>query len=66
MKPWQRWLALGLTVAVLAHLLTVWVLPRLNMREAMTRIGKETALQARAQARAQGAPSAATGVSLPP
>ncbi len=62
MKPWQRWLALGLTVAVLAHLLTVWALPRLIMREAMTRIGEETALQARAQ----GAPSAATGVYLPP
>ncbi len=66
MKPWQRWLALGLTMAVLAHLLTVWALPRLIMREAMTRIGKETALQARAQARAQGAPAAATGVYLPP
>jgi uncharacterized membrane protein len=60
-KPWQRWLALGLTVAVLAHLLTVWVLPRLIMREAMTRIGEETSLQARAQ----GAPSAVTGVYLP-
>ena len=66
MKPWQRWLALGLTVAVLAHLLTVWALPRLIMREAMTRIGKETALQARAQAPERGAPSAATGVYLPP
>jgi len=65
-KPWQRWLALGLTVAVLAHLLTVWALPRLIMREAMTRIGKETALQARAQAPERGAPSAATGVYLPP
>lgn len=62
MKPWQRWVALGLGVAVLAHLLTVWALPRLLMREAMSRIGKETALQARAQ----GAPSAATGVYLPP
>ena len=62
MKPWQRWLALGLTVAVLAHLLTVWALPRLIMREAMTRIGEETSLQARAQ----GAPSAVTGVYLPP
>lgn len=66
MKPWQRWLALGLTVAVLAHLLTVWALPRLIMREAMTRIGEETSLQAGAQAREQGAPSAATGVYLPP
>ena len=66
MKPWQRWLALGLTVAVLAHLLTVWTLPRLIMREAMTRIGKETSLQARAQAPERGAPSAATGVYLPP
>lgn len=66
MRPWQRWLALGLTVAVLAHLLTVWALPRLIMREAMTRIGEETALQARAQARERGAPSAATGVYLPP
>ena len=66
MRPWQRWIALGLTVAVLAHLLTVWALPRLIMREAMTRIGEETSLQARAQARAQGAPAAATGVYLPP
>lgn len=66
MRPWQRWIALGLTVAVLAHLLTVWALPRLIMREAMTRIGEETSLQARAQARAQGAPSAVTGVYLPP
>ena len=66
MKPWHRWLALGLAVAVLAHLLTVWALPRLIMREAMTRIGKETALQARAQAPERGAPSAATGVYLPP
>ena len=66
MKPWQRWLALGLAVAVLAHLLTVWALPRLIMREAMTRIGKETALQARAQAPERSAPSAATGVYLPP
>jgi uncharacterized membrane protein len=57
---------LGLAVAVLAHLLTVWALPRLIMREAMTRIGEETSLQAGAQARAQGAPSAATGVYLPP
>jgi len=65
-KPWHRWLALGLAVAVLAHLLTVWALPRLIMREAMTRIGKETALQARAQAPERGAPSAATGVYLPP
>lgn len=66
MKPWHRWLALGLAVAVLAHLLTVWALPRLIMREAMTRIGKETALQARAQAPERGAPSAAIGVYLPP
>ena len=66
MKPWHRWLALGLAVAVLAHLLTVWALPRLIMREAMTRIGEETSLQAGAQAREQGAPSAATGVYLPP
>lgn len=66
MRPWQRWLALGLTVAVLAHLLTVWALPRLIMREAMTRIGKETSLQARAQAPERGAPAAATGVYLPP
>jgi len=69
-RPWQRWLALGLTVAVLAHLLTVWALPRLIMHEAMTRIGEETALQAhaqaRAQTRAQGTPSAVTGVYLPP
>jgi uncharacterized membrane protein len=65
-KAWHRWLALGLAVAVLAHLLTVWALPRLIMREAMTRIGEETSLQAGAQARAQGAPSAATGVYLPP
>ena len=62
MKPWQRWLAVGLTVAVLTHLLTVWALPRLIMREAMARITDETA----AQARAQGAPRAATGVYLPP
>ena len=61
MKPWHRWLALGIAVAVLAHLLTVWALPRLIMREAMTRIGEETSLQARAQ----GAPSAVTGVYLP-
>lgn len=61
-KPWQRWLAVGLTVAVLTHLLTVWALPRLIMREAMARITDETA----AQARAQGAPQAATGVYLPP
>ena len=66
MKPWHRWLALGIAVAVLAHLLTVWALPRLIMREAMTRIGEETSLQAGAQAREQGAPSAATGVYLPP
>ena len=66
MKPWQRWLAVGLTVAVLTHLLTVWALPRLIMREAMARITDETATQARAQARAQGAPQAATGVYLPP
>jgi uncharacterized membrane protein len=62
MKPWQRWLAVGLTVAVLTHLLTVWALPRLIMHEAMARITDETA----AQARAQGAPQAATGVYLPP
>ena len=61
-KPWQRWLAVGLTVAVLTHLLTVWALPRLIMREAMARITDETATQARAQ----GAPQAATGVYLPP
>ena len=66
MKPWHRWLALGIAVAVLAHLLTVWALPRLIMGEAMTRIGEETSLQAGAQAREQGAPSAATGVYLPP
>jgi len=65
-KPWHRWLALGIAVAVLAHLLTVWALPRLIMSEAMTRIGEETSLQAGAQAREQGAPSAATGVYLPP
>jgi uncharacterized membrane protein len=58
MKPWQRWLALGLVVAVLMHLLTVWTLPRLIMREAMSRIAQETA--------AQPAPQAATGVYLPP
>ena len=57
-KPWQRWLALGLAVAVLAHLLTVWALPRLIMREAMSRIARETAAQPAAQA--------ATGVYLPP
>ena len=62
MKPWQRWLAVGLMVTVLTHLLTVWALPRLIMREAMARITNETA----AQARAQGAPQAATGVYLPP
>ncbi len=61
-QPWQRWLALGLAVAVLMHLLTVWALPRLIMREAMARIAQETA----AQARAQGAPQAATGAYLPP
>ena len=61
-KPWQRWLAVGLTVTVLMHLLTVWALPRLIMREAMARIAQETT----AQARAQGAPQAATGVYLPP
>jgi len=61
-KPWQRWLAVGLMVTVLTHLLTVWALPRLIMREAMARITNETA----AQARAQGAPQAATGVYLPP
>jgi uncharacterized membrane protein len=61
-RPWQRWLALGLAVAVLMHLLTVWALPRLIMREAMARIAQETA----AQARAQGAPQAATGAYLPP
>ena len=66
MKPWQRLLALGLAVAVLSHLLAVWAAPRLIMREAMTRIGEETSRQARAQARAQGAPSAVTGVYLPP
>ena len=44
------------------HLLTVWALPRLIMREAMARIAQETA----AQARAQGAPQAATGAYLPP
>ena len=32
-KPWQRRLAVGLTVTVLMHLLTVWALPRLIMRE---------------------------------
>lgn len=42
MKPWQRLLALGLVVAVLAHLLTVWAAPRLIMREAMARIAKES------------------------
>jgi uncharacterized membrane protein len=57
-RPWQRWLALGLLVAVLMHLLTVWALPRLIMREAMSRIAQETA--------AQPAPQAATGVYLPP
>jgi uncharacterized membrane protein len=57
-RPWQRWLALGLAVAVLTHLLTVWALPRLIMREAMSRIAQETA--------AQPAPQAATGVYLPP
>ena len=61
-RPWQRWLALGVAVAVLMHLLTVWALPRLIMREAMARIAQETA----AQARAQGAPQAATGAYLPP
>ena len=57
-RPWQRWLALGLVVAVLMHLLTVWALPRLIMRETMSRIAQETA--------AQPAPQAATGVYLPP
>ena len=57
-KPWQRWLPLGLVVAVLAHLLTVWAMPRLIMREAMSRIAQETA--------AQPASQAATGVYLPP
>ena len=61
-KPWQRRLAVGLTVTVLMHLLTVWALPRLIMREAMARIAQET----NAQARAQGWPQAATGVYLPP
>ena len=61
-KPWQRRLAVGLTVTVLMHLLTVWALPRLIMREAMARIAQETT----AQARAQGWPQAATGVYLPP
>ena len=65
-KPWQRRLAVGLTVTVLMHLLTVWALPRLIMREAMARIAQETNSQARAQARAQGWPQAATGVYLPP
>lgn len=58
MKPWHRLLALGLVVAVIAHLLTVWALPRLIMREVMSRIGQETA--------AQGVAQAATGVYLPP
>jgi uncharacterized membrane protein len=57
-RPWQRGLALGLVVAVLMHLLTVWALPRLIMREAMARIAQETT--------AQPAPQAATGVYLPP
>jgi uncharacterized membrane protein len=57
-KPWQRGLALGLVVAVLTHLLTVWAVPRLIMREAMSRIAQETAVQP--------APQAATGVYLPP
>ena len=57
-RPWQRWLAVGLIVAALAHLATVWALPRLIMREAMARIAQETA--------AQSAPQAATGVYLPP
>lgn len=65
-KPWQRWLAVGLTVTVLMHLLTVWALPRLIMREAMARIAQETTAQTRAQARAQGWPQAATGAYLPP
>ena len=65
-KPWQRRLAVGLTVTVLMHLLTVWALPRLIMREAMARIAQETTAQTRAQARAQGWPQAATGVYLPP
>jgi len=58
MKPWQRLLALGLAVAVLAHLLAVWAAPRLIMREAMSRIAQETAGQPAAQA--------AAGVYLPP
>ena len=45
-------------MTVLTHLLTVWALPRLIMREAMARIAQETA--------AQGAPRAATGAYLPP
>lgn len=57
-RPWQRWLALGLLFAALAHLATVWALPRLIMREAMGRIAQETD--------AQSAPQAATGVYLPP
>lgn len=57
-KPWQRWLALGLAVAVAAHLLAVWALPRLIMREAMSRIARETSAQPAAQS--------ATGVYLPP
>jgi uncharacterized membrane protein len=57
-RPWQRGLALGLIVAVLMHLLTVWAVPRLIMREAMARIAQETT--------AQPAPQAATGVYLPP
>ena len=57
-RPWQRGLALGLVVAVLMHLLTVWAVPRLIMREAMARIAQETT--------AQPAPQAATGVYLPP
>lgn len=57
MRPWQRLLAIGLGVAVLAHLFTVWALPRLVMREAMARIATETAAQNRRPA---------TGVYLPP
>ena len=58
MKPWQRLTLLAGVVAVIAHLITVWAVPRLIMREAMSRIGQETA--------AQGVAQAATGVYLPP
>jgi uncharacterized membrane protein len=65
-KPWQRWLLLGGVVAVITHLATVWALPRLIMREAMTRIAQETAAQEAARPPAARITEPATGVYLPP